>query len=743
MIESKNQATRKGLDGDKVAVCPHFGCDTLKRLKLLKLGIFGFHKYPKCKAHNIPLVFVDEFIGDFLQSVHACLFDKSIAPPKELRELIKNKYPNHLSSFYHKWMFCSSIGRGAKIVPSYMNSLSRAYINSLNKRQIKSIKDNSYIKKRDKLILLGLKKIELEYVDFLKKLYEINENLYNRKEIKPFPRQVRKFIRDWLEDFIKSIDKEDSHNEEIDEKDSVIKKKLLCDKILLARTCILILGRSPSELSLKISAYELFAAYHEFLDAGLCTEIMLSKASTEEILSLEKNDEISHYNRWLTENIQNYIKNLDENIKFLFEPFESFSNMSCLFGLKRNYLREQRYSKNSKNIIAVSKLKKMREGFRKKIHEWIELYPQFTKLLKSAENDIINLINEYEDKFSPLPSPYYQMYRHHPDFNRHYFAEILTLEQAYWLGFLFADGYIGLEHKTSGDYYRMGIGISEKDKSLLIDFCSAVGLNPDYIHTRMVKCSYTNEETPISKIRWGDQNFAESLIKKGMNYAYNNEIGRRVKIPVIPKLKNIELMLGFLLGFYDGDGSLGLYIHKNGKKTIFPCITSSNKEFLLQIKQYFKIKYDLYRQISMKFDFKKSKIVKSKVYKLYLGTGLFKEMLKNYKNSLKRKRFLIETLEKYGISEKKEWLKNILSKKKKLIEISDVLSPWKIGERLGLDGRTIISYAVDELRINPFKEKGHYITISNSIRWNREKSEYYRIFQYWLKYLERLGKYSE
>ncbi len=461
-----------------------------------------------------------------------------------------------------------------------------------------------------------------------------------------------------------------------------------------------------------------------------------------ESFALEIDEVISHYNQWLTDNIQNHIKNLDERIKFLFQPFESFSSMSCLFGLNGNYLREQRYSKNSENIIAVSKLKKMRDGFKKRISEWIELYPQFTQLLINAENDIINLIDEYKDKFRPLPSPYYQMYRHHPDFNRHYFAEILNLEQAYWLGFLLADGYIGLEHKTSGDYYRMGIGISEKDKSLLIDFCSAVGLNPDYIHTRMVKCSYTNEKIPISKIRWGDQNFAESLIKKGMNYAYNNEIGRRVKIPVIPKLKNIELMLSFLLGFYDGDGSLGLYIHKNGKKTIFPCITSSNKEFLLQIKQYFKIKYDLYRQISMKFDFKKSKIVKSKVYKLYLGTGLFKEMLKNFKESLKRKRFSIKVMEKYGISEKKEWLKNVLSKKK-LIEISDVLSPWKIGERLGLDGRTIISYAVDELRINPFKEKGHYITISNSIRWNREKSEYYRKFQYWLKYLERLGKFSE
>jgi predicted transcriptional regulator/5-methylcytosine-specific restriction endonuclease McrA len=277
MIEYENQATRKGLESDKAAVCPHFGCVTLKRLKPLKLGILGFKKYPICKEHKIPLVFVEEFIGDFLESVHACLFDKSIAPPKELLKLIKNKYPEHLSSVYHKWMFCSSIGRGAKIVPAYMNSLSRAYINSLNKRQKKSIKDNSYIKKRDKLILLGLKKIELEYVDFLKKLYDTNENLYNREKIKSLPQRVKYLIQDWLNNFLKTINLKSFCSNEIKEQHSIKMKKTIYDKILCARTCMLLLGRTLSEFSLEISAFELFAAYREFLDRGLCFEYDSSK----------------------------------------------------------------------------------------------------------------------------------------------------------------------------------------------------------------------------------------------------------------------------------------------------------------------------------------------------------------------------------------------------------------------------------------------------------------------------------
>ena len=84
MINSENQASRKGLEGDRIAVCPRFGCKTLEKIKPLKLGLIGFKKYPKCPEHKHPLVFVDEFIGDFLQSVHACVFYVSGATPKKL-----------------------------------------------------------------------------------------------------------------------------------------------------------------------------------------------------------------------------------------------------------------------------------------------------------------------------------------------------------------------------------------------------------------------------------------------------------------------------------------------------------------------------------------------------------------------------------------------------------------------------------------------------------------------------------
>lgn len=54
------KVSRKTTNEDRIAICPHLGCNTMKRVKPLKLGFFGFGKYPKCKQHHLPLVYIDE-----------------------------------------------------------------------------------------------------------------------------------------------------------------------------------------------------------------------------------------------------------------------------------------------------------------------------------------------------------------------------------------------------------------------------------------------------------------------------------------------------------------------------------------------------------------------------------------------------------------------------------------------------------------------------------------------------------
>ncbi|MFW9874055.1 MAG: LAGLIDADG family homing endonuclease [Candidatus Thorarchaeota archaeon] len=93
-------------------------------------------------------------------------------------------------------------------------------------------------------------------------------------------------------------------------------------------------------------------------------------------------------------------------------------------------------------------------------------------------------------------------------------------------------------------------------------------------------------------------------------------------------------MLAFLLGFYDSDGSLGLDL-KTGK--IRPRIASSDIKFLKQIKQYFRIKYNISSIKTTKFNISKEKMIEVSASRIKIDKKIFKEMIALSSNSLERK----------------------------------------------------------------------------------------------------------
>ena len=132
MIES---VSREMLTEDRIAICSHFGCGTIKKVKPLKFGSLGFRKYPKCSKHKLSLVFVEEFIEHFVTSVNSCLFDISSLPPIELVNSIVEDSPEDLEFFINVWMYTSPIGRGAQVVSRYLDGLSKGYIKLLSRKQ--------------------------------------------------------------------------------------------------------------------------------------------------------------------------------------------------------------------------------------------------------------------------------------------------------------------------------------------------------------------------------------------------------------------------------------------------------------------------------------------------------------------------------------------------------------------------------------------------------------------------------
>lgn len=150
--------------------------------------------------------------------------------------------------------------------------------------------------------------------------------------------------------------------------------------------------------------------------------------------------------------------------------------------------------------------------------------------------------------------------------NSRFFHQIDTEEKAYWLGFIYADGYIT---KPS----NVGIALKDVDDVHLTKFLNSV--HSDY------PVKYY-----LSSSRYGACRYARVIISS--NEMFNDLLSKGVKLrkslivefpneKIVPK----DLQLAFIRGYFDGDGSLVL---SRNSINIKICGT---KEFLTKISEIF------------------------------------------------------------------------------------------------------------------------------------------------------------
>ncbi len=190
-----------------------------------------------------------------------------------------------------------------------------------------------------------------------------------------------------------------------------------------------------------------------------------------------------------------------------------------------------------------------------------------------------------------------------PNFKFNFFQDINTLNNAYWLGFIYADGTI------SKELNYLEIKLSIKDMGTLLKLADDIGIESDKI-----KISKNNTGRNIIKLRIYSIKVVRDLLKHGV-------VPNKSKLIRYPDLGNRKLDLAFLLGFFDGDGT---------QKTSI--LTSSNLDFLLQIQKKMNLKSKPYPK-------------KPRGYYLTLGAEVFNEMLENYPFSMKRKAIKFKTNE--------------------------------------------------------------------------------------------------
>lgn len=126
------------------------------------------------------------------------------------------------------------------------------------------------------------------------------------------------------------------------------------------------------------------------------------------------------------------------------------------------------------------------------------------------------------------------------------FDNIDTEEKAYWLGFLYADGNIS----TVGN--RLEINLSSKDLDHMLKFKKFLKLESeikiDDNDPKSVKCRLSIR----NKHMWNQLNDKGCVPCKSLV----------LKFPDKSIFKSQNLIYDFIRGYCDGDGSLGLYLHK-------------------------------------------------------------------------------------------------------------------------------------------------------------------------------------
>lgn len=284
-MKSYTDVSRKTVGEDRIAICPKFGCEFMRRVKPLKMKFFGFGKHPKCKKHHLSLVYVDERIGDFIDGALACFFDKAGLPPNELLEAIQTKFPEELESYLKGWIYCITVGRGAPIVSQYMDAISNGYLKQLTKKQVKAFKKGQETNTNmvSSVIKGGLNEIANQYTRLLTHLRVHSGVLTESNDLKPLSTSLRNYLIQWQENTLRNI--KTLTFPETNREMTLKEIKHDYDDILNVYTCRCLLGLNPESREVKktrINAFDRFSAYLEFYKEGLSVKFI--KSDIEKII---------------------------------------------------------------------------------------------------------------------------------------------------------------------------------------------------------------------------------------------------------------------------------------------------------------------------------------------------------------------------------------------------------------------------------------------------------------------------
>ncbi len=194
--------------------------------------------------------------------------------------------------------------------------------------------------------------------------------------------------------------------------------------------------------------------------------------------------------------------------------------------------------------------------------------------LNRSTNYVWNILNKYDVMDSKRVSRTYF-------FDESKFESIDTEEKAYWLGFLYADGYV------SCDFHEIEITLKKDDKSHLEKFLDFINPQPrPEVKRKTVKINGKNLQV------WRATVFS---VKMGKDLARHGCVPQKSLILRFPKNISDKYMNHFMRGYFDGDGCLGVVKSKEGYRPQLQFGIVGTKDFIYDYENYLIKNKALYR----------------------------------------------------------------------------------------------------------------------------------------------------
>lgn len=162
-------------------------------------------------------------------------------------------------------------------------------------------------------------------------------------------------------------------------------------------------------------------------------------------------------------------------------------------------------------------------------------------------------------------------------FNEHIFDSIDTEEKSYWLGFIYADGFISSLKENSKSNYQFELSLSANDVSHLDKFNVFMEHITNNVHINNVTCN----GKICKRCRWSVRN--KHLWETLNSYGCTPNKSLTLKFPNKSVFKSEDLIRHFIRGYFDGDGCLS-YADKEHKTIAFSIL--GTKEFLSSCNKY-------------------------------------------------------------------------------------------------------------------------------------------------------------